>query len=102
MRSQTGAVPAPTGSPILRPQFLRVLSKAIDRGIDPQTEAANLKSGFQVAVDVVGVTEAMLVAQTAAIEFQLMALAANESSSVCEEIINIQNNGRNTCRKHLA
>jgi len=97
--SQTGAVPAPTGSPNLRPQFPQVSSTAIDRGNDSRTEAANLISGFEVAVDGVRSTEAMVVAQKATIEFQLMALITNKSSSTCAEIMNIQNNGRHTCRE---
>ena len=102
MSSQTGAVPAPSGSLNLQTQFSHVLSKAVGRGNDSQTEVANLKSGFQVAVDVVGVREARVVAQKATIEFQLTASAANKSSSTCEEIMNIQNYGRSTCREHSA
>jgi len=100
MSSQTGAVPAPNGSLNLWSQFSQISSKAIDRGNASHTEPANLKSGFQVAVDVADVTEAIAVARKATIELQLMALAANRSSRACEEIMNIQNYGRNTCRVH--
>jgi flagellar hook-basal body complex protein FliE len=90
MSSQTGVALAPNVSLHVQSQFSQVSSRAIDRANNSQTEVADLNSGFQVAVGVIDVMEAMGVAQTANIEFQIMDCATEKSSGACEGIMNIQ------------
>lgn len=90
LTSQAVAERPSTEAPAVQPQFSQMLSRAIDAVNESQTEAADLKSRFQLGQDGIDITQVMVASQKANVEFQLMVQVRNKLVNAYQEIMNMQ------------
>lgn len=70
--------------------FSDLLSQAVERVNESQQRSSELKKAFQLGDESVDVTQVMIAAQKAGIEFQLMMQVRNKLVNAYKDIMNMQ------------